>query len=115
MTSREVSGTRLPDQLDVKIRWVLHASMADVRPPARLFGRIVERLNQETSILGARHWRWFLLACRGLAMWLVDSAAGPPAEFAHCSSPRLGDRRDKYYLCLLMYQCDLPILLAQAM
>jgi hypothetical protein len=115
MTSHDVSGKRLPDQLDVKIRWVLQASVADIRPPSRVLGRIVERLNERAGVLRARRWRTFCLACRGLALWLIDSAAGPPAEFAHCDSPRLGDGRDKYYLCLLMYQCDLPMLLAQAM
>lgn len=115
MTSRDVSRTRLQDQLDVRIRWVLRASVADARPPSRVWGRIVECLNQQAGMRGARRWRGFILACRGLALWLFDSAVDPPAEFAYCYSLRLGYRRDKDYLCLLMYQCDLPMLLAQAM
>jgi hypothetical protein len=50
-----------------------------------------------------------------LVLWLFESAVEPPAEFAYCYSPGLGYRRDKDYLRLLMYQCDLPLLLAQAM
>jgi hypothetical protein len=115
MTSRDVSRTRLQDQLDVKIRWVLHASVAGARPPSRVWGRIVERLNQQAGVRRAGRWRGFVLACRGLALWLFDSAIEAPAEFAYCYSPGLGYRRDKDYLCLLMYQRDLPMLLAQAM
>jgi hypothetical protein len=115
MTSRDVSRTRLQDQLDFKIRWVLHASLADARPPLHVWKRIVDRLSQQTGMRRAGRWRGFCLACRGLVLWLFDSAVEPPAEFAYCYSPRLGYRRDKDYLSLLTYQCGLPMLLAQAM
>ena len=115
MTSRDMSRTRLQDQLDVKIRWVLHASVADARPPLRVWGRIAERLSQQAGTRRDGRWRGFCLACRGLALWLLDGAVVPRAEFAYCYSPRLSYRRDKDYLCLLVYQCDLPMLLAQAM
>jgi hypothetical protein len=114
MTSRDVSQKRFQNQLDVKIRWVLHESVVDARPPLHVWRRIVERLNQQS---GARRRRWegFCLACKGLALWLFDSAVDLPAEFAYCYSPRLSDMRDKDYLRLLMYQCDLPVLLGHAM
>jgi hypothetical protein len=115
MTSRDVSRSRLQGQLDVKIRWVLQASAANARPPSRAWGRIVERLNQQAGMRRAERWRGFVLACRGLALWLLDSAVDPPAEFAYCYGSGVGYRRDRDYLRLLMYQCDLPLLLAQAM
>jgi hypothetical protein len=80
-----------------------------------VWGRIVERLNQQTGIRRARYWQGFGLACKGLALWLFDSAVDLPAEFAYCHSPRLSDMRNKDYLRLLIYQCDLPVLLGHAM
>jgi hypothetical protein len=115
MTSRDVSRKRSQNQLDVKIRWVLRASVADARPPSHVWGRIVERLSEQVGMREARRWRGFWLACKGLAFWLLDAAVEPPAEFAYCYSPGLGARRDRDYLRLLMYQSDLPMLLAQAM
>jgi hypothetical protein len=105
----------LQDRLDVRIRWVLRASVVDARPPSRVWGRIVERLTQQAVVRKAERWRGLVLACQGLVLWLFDSAIEPPAEFAYCYSPGLGYRRDRDYLRLLMYQCDLPLLLAQAM
>jgi hypothetical protein len=115
MTSRDVSRTRLQDQLDVKIYWVLHASVAEASPPSHVWERITARLSLQVAMGRPGRWRRFSLACKGLVLWLLDSAVEPPAEFAYCYSPRLGYRRDKDYLCLLMYQYDLPMLLAQAM
>jgi hypothetical protein len=115
MTSRDVSRTALQDQLDVKTRWILHASMADVRPPSRVWKRIVERLDQQAGGRRARTWRGFCLACQSLVLWLLDPAVGPPAEFAYCHSPSLVDVRDRGYLRLLVYHCELPVLLGQVM
>lgn len=115
MTSHDGSRRRLQGQLDVKIRWVLRASVADARPPARVWERIVDRLDQHVAVKKVRPWREFRLACQGLALWLLDSAVELPAEFAYCYRPRLSDVRDRDYLRLLMYQCDLPMRLGHAM
>jgi hypothetical protein len=114
MTSRDGSRRRLQDQLDVEIRWVLRAGVADARPPARVWGRIVERLEQEAGVRESRPWRGFCLACQSLALRLLGSAEDLPAEFAYCHSPRLCDVRDMGYLRLLVYQCDFPALLGKA-
>jgi len=115
MTSRDGSRTRLQDQLDVKISWVLRVSVADVRPHPRVWPRIVERLGEGTTLGRARYWQGFWFVCRGLAMWLLDAAVEPPAEFAYCYSLGPRHRRDRDYLRLLMYHCDLPMPLIQAM
>ena len=107
MTSRDVSRARFQDQLDIKIRWVLQTGVGRARPPSGVWGRIVDRLTQQASTIRAGSRRGYQLACRGLALWLFDVAVGPPSEFAYRYSPRLGDGRDKHYLRLLMYQCDL--------
>ena len=55
------------------------------------------------------------MVCRGLATWLLDAAVEPPTEFAYCYSLGPRHRRDRDYLRLLMYHCDLPMPLVQAM
>ncbi|MGD9001909.1 MAG: hypothetical protein PVF04_04520 [Anaerolineae bacterium] len=115
MTSRDVFRTRLEDQLGVKIRRVLRASVADATPPSRVWRRIVEHLNQQAGMRWARRWRGFWLACQGLALWLLDPVVYPPAEFAYCYTPSLGHVRDRGYLRLLVYHCELPVLLGQVM
>lgn len=114
MTSHDGSRSRLQDQLDVKIRWVLRASVSDARPPLHVWQRIVDLLDKQAGVRRARPWREFRLACQGLALWLLDSAEDLPAEFAYCYTPRLGDVRDMGYLRLLVYQCDFPVLFGKA-
>jgi hypothetical protein len=115
MTSRDAFEKRLQDHLDVKIRWVLHEIVSDAVPPSNAWRQIVERLTGPTRWGQTRRWREFCLACRGLVLWLLDTAVDLPAEFAYCRNPGLSDVRDRDYLRLLMYQCDLPVLLGHTM
>jgi hypothetical protein len=96
------------------IGWVLRDSVADATPPPGVWERINERLIRQASVNRAGWWRGFRLAVKAVALWLLDSAASPPAEFAYGYGPRPGEMREKDYLCLLVYQCDLPMLLGQA-
>jgi hypothetical protein len=116
MTSREEPQRRFEGPLDVTIRSVLRESMADVTPPSGVWEQISERLIQQVSMdMRRAGWRrGFRLAVKAAALWLLDAATDPPAEFAHCCSPRPGEMREKDYLYLLIYQCDLPMLLGQA-
>jgi hypothetical protein len=116
MTLRDERQRRLGDPLDVTIRSVLHESVVDVTPPSGVWEQISERLIQQVSMDGKRvDWRrGFRLAVRVAALWLLDTATDPPAEFAHCYPSRPGEMREKDYLYLLTYQCDLPMLLGQA-
>ena len=116
MTLRDQRQRRFEDPLDVTIGSVLRESVTDVTPPPGIWEQISERLIQQVSMSMRRaDWRrGFRLAVRAAALWLLDSATDPPAEFAHCYSPRPGEMREKDYLYLLIYQCDLPMLLGQA-
>lgn len=116
MTLRDEPQKGFKDPLDVTIRSVLRESVADVTPPPGIWEQISERLIQQLSMdMRRADWRHgFRLAVRAAALWLLDAATDPPAEFAHCYSPRPGEMREKDYLYLLIYQCDLPMLLGQA-
>jgi hypothetical protein len=113
MISRDGPQRRFEDSLDVAIRWVLRESVADARPPRGIWKQINERLVRRSGMKGVAWRRGFRLAAKAVALWLLDTAAGPPVE---CSYPREIRRlREKYYLSLLVYQYDLPMLLGQAM
>jgi hypothetical protein len=116
MTLRDEPQRRFEDPLDVTIRSVLREGVADVTPPRGIWERISERLLQRVSINMKRTvWRHGIrLAVRAAVLWLLDTATDPPAEFAYCYSPRPGEMREKDYLYLLIYQCDLPMLFGQA-
>lgn len=114
MTSREMSDRRSQDQLDVMIRWALCDRVADVTPPAKAWEGITDRLNRRPKRTGAQWWRSFRVACASVAWWLLDSAVGPPVGITYRDNPTWGQMRENTYLCLLMYQNDLPMLLGQA-
>lgn len=116
MTLRDEPQRRFEDPLDVTIRSVLREGVAGAAPPQGVWEQINERLIQRLSMNMKRAaWRrGFRLAAKAAALWLLDVATDPPAEFAHCYAPRPGEMREKNYLCLLIYQCDLPMLLGQA-
>jgi hypothetical protein len=116
MTLRDEPKRRFEDPLDVTIRSVLRESLDDVTPPAGIWEQISERLIRRVSMNMRRaDWRrGFRLAVSAAALWLLDSATNPPAEFAHCCPPRPDERRERDYLYLLIYQCDLPMLFGQA-
>jgi hypothetical protein len=113
MISRDGPRRRFEDPLDVAIRWVLRESVADARPPRGIWEHINERLVEQTGTKGAARRRGFRLAAKAVALWLLDTAAGPAVEFSYEYEVRR--LRDKYYLSLVMYQHDLPLLLGQAM
>jgi hypothetical protein len=116
MTLRDEPQREFEDPLDVMIRSVLREGVADATPPQRIWeqinGRLIQRLSMNIKRTAWR--RGFRLAAKAAALWLLDAATDPPAEYAYCYSPRPGEMREKDYLCLLVYQCDLPMLLGQA-
>lgn len=109
MTSRNGSERGSWDQIDAMICCVLRESVADAVPPPGAWQRISERLDQQTR--KSRTWDGFRVACNWLALWLLDSVVGPPAQLSY--SPDLSRIREAYPMCLLMYQQDLPMLLGQ--
>ncbi|MGD8245194.1 MAG: hypothetical protein PVI63_08380 [Anaerolineae bacterium] len=111
MTSRDVSRTRLQEQLDVKIQWALRASWGHARPPAHIWKRIVERLvGHQAVVIEVSPWRELYGACQSLELWLVDLAVNPFGEFAYSFSPGLSDVQGLGYLRLLVYPGDFPML-----
>ena len=114
MTLRDESQRKFEDPLGVTIRSVLRESVADATPPRGIWEQIGGRLIEEASGSRTAWRRGFRLVFRTAALWLLDAATDPPAEFACCCSPRPGEMREKDYLYLLIYQCDLPMLLGHA-
>lgn len=114
MTSREMSGSGCQDQFDAMVSWALRESVADVNPPEGTWERISDRLHREGRTSRSERWRVLRVAASAAILGLVHSALGPPAGFAYCDRPEFGPMRERYDLRLLMYQNDLPMLLAQA-
>ncbi len=98
--------------MDVMIRWALRQGMADVTPPPVVWERISQCLNRKARGKRVAWWRRFCVVCRSTALWFLESAVGPPAQLSY--DPALDQVRERYSVCLLMYQNDLPMLLGQA-
>lgn len=113
MTSRDVSGEGLHDQLDATIRWTLRDSVADVAPPAGGWERVQQRIRQKAGRTRAQRWRDFRMAFTALMTTMFRTILVPPPEFVRCEGYNLVQARETGYLCLLMYQDDLPTLLGQ--
>jgi len=115
MTTRDLSERKRQDQLDSLIRWTLRESFAHAAPPADAWERIHNRISQEVRKPRAAWWREFRIAFASAAVWLLESAVGPPAQLVYCDSSGLVQTLDKYELHLLMYQQDSPMLLGQVL
>lgn len=102
------------DLIDARIRWALRESVADATPPPDTWKQITERLALQDSGPRMTWWRELRAACTSVALWVYDSAVGPPVELVFCDSRELERGREAYHLRLLLYQNDLPTLLGQA-
>lgn len=112
MTSHNASPNRSQDRIDTLIRWALRQEVRNTVPPSYVWGRIARRLTQQTDRRRG-WWRTFQIAFRNTCLWLLDVSTPLPAEYAYCHSSGLSALGEKGYLCLLVYQCDLPMLLGQ--
>ena len=114
MTSRDRSERGFRDQIGVMISWALRESVADVTPPPTTWKRIDERLQRKAERSGRAWWTECRVAGRAATRWLLETVVGPSTKVACCDIGELSRMRETY-LCLLMYQSDLPLLLGQAM